>query len=217
MDETEDDWFTTEPAKNLSRRGQRKPPPEYIECPFTVVVDSREQSNWDFKNFRADARQKRLPLVVRTVTKGLKSGDYSIEGIEDRISVERKSLSDLYSTLGQGRERFERELQRLSEMEVAAVVIEADWRTIIENPPEESKLSPKSVFRSINAWEQEFPTIHWHAMWSRDMAERKCFRILERFWIREQRRLKEAEKVAAVKEAIEVAAMGVRFAVDLGE
>lgn len=185
-----DDFF--DPPTKAARRAT---PPEFIYCPFTVIVDSREQSPWMFRGFRCDAKQKRLPLVVRTVTKGLKTGDYSIEGYENRISCERKSLSDLYSTLGQGRERFERELQRLAEMEFAAVVIEADWRTIIESPPQESKLSPKTVFRSINAYEQQYPTIHWHAMWTREMAERKCFRILERWWTVEQRKLKEAEKV----------------------
>ena len=185
------DWFTPPPTKS-----KRKPPPMFVNCPFSVIVDSREQSPWMFRNFKADARQNYLPLVVRTVTKGIKSGDYSIEGFEDRVAVERKSLQDLYGTLSQGRERFERELARLNEMEVAAVVIEAGWRTIIENPPEQSKLSPKTVFRSINAWEQEFRNVHWHPMWSRDMAERKCFRILERFWTVEQRKLKEQGKVA---------------------
>ena len=180
-----DDWFAK--PKPVDE-------PDYLLCPWTVVVDSREQAPYHFHNFRADAIQKYRPLVVRTVVAGLASGDYSIEGFENRVAVERKSLADLYGTLGGGRERFERELQRLGEMEFAAVVIEAGWPAIIGSPPPQSKLLPKTVYRSVIAWQQEFPTVHWWACESRDFAERTTFRILERFWKREQRRLKEEAK-----------------------
>ena len=180
-----DDWFA-----KLKPAGE----PDYLLCPFTIIVDSREQAPYHFRGFKADAIQKYRPLVVRTVVAGLASGDYSIEGFEDRVACERKSLADLYGTLGGGRERFERELQRLAEMEFAAVVIEADWNAIIGSPPPQSKLLPKTVYRSIIAWQQEFPTVHWWACESRDFAERTTFRILERFWKREQRRLKEEAK-----------------------
>lgn len=166
-----------------------EPEPDYLLCPFTVIVDSREQSPFTFRGFRGDASQKRRPLVVRTVVAGLASGDYSIEGFENRVAVERKSLSDLFGTLGNGRERFERELQRLSAMEFAAVVIEAGWSSIIGSPPPQSKLTPKTVFRSVIAWQQEFPGIHWWTLDTRSLAEHATFRILERFWKVEQRRL----------------------------
>jgi ERCC4-type nuclease len=45
-----------------------------------------------------------------------------VQGFADQIAVERKSLADLFGTLGQGRERFERELVRLSAHQYAAVV-----------------------------------------------------------------------------------------------
>jgi DNA excision repair protein ERCC-4 len=169
--------------------------PDYLLCPFNVIVDSREQSPFSFRGFRSDAKDKHRPIVVRTAVAALKSGDYSIEGFESRIAVERKSLVDLYGTLGGGRERFERELQRLNEMEFAAVVIEAGWSSILGSPPPQSKLSPKTVFRSVIAWQQRFPGIHWWALDTRHLAEHCCFRILERFWNVEQRRLKEQEEV----------------------
>ena len=163
-----------------------------VTCPFTVIVDTREQSPYQFRTFKADAQYKShtgvpkdlyIPVEVAT----LKTADYSIKGFESEIAIERKSLTDLFGTLGKGRERFIRELERLSEFKVAHVVIEADWKTILESPPERTKLSPKSVFRSINAWEQEFPTIHWQFMWIRAIAEHKTFRILERFWNQKQK------------------------------
>ena len=39
----------------------------------------------------------------------LKAGDYTIAGLEDVVVVERKSIKDLFGTLGQHRDRFEAE------------------------------------------------------------------------------------------------------------
>lgn len=176
-----------------------------ITCPFTVIIDTREQSPFPFKGFRADAKharqvqgQKIIPdLYIPTERSGLPTGDYSIQGHESSIAIERKSLTDLYGTLGSGRDRFERELDRLSKFQVAHVVVESDWMTALRSPPDRAKLSPKSVFRSINAWEQEFPTIHWQFMGSRELAEHKTFRILERFWVNLEREREKAEQVEA--------------------
>lgn len=155
---------------------------EFSVCPFVVIVDSREQAPYSFSGFVSDAKDGRRPLIVRTKVQGLTTADYSIEGFEDHVAVERKSLEDLYGTIGAGRDRFERELQRLSELKVAHVVIEATWPQIVGSPPKRTKLPPKTVFRSINAWEQRYPTIHFHAMGSRVLCEHKTFRILERFY-----------------------------------
>lgn len=174
-----------------------------VTCPFTVIIDTREQSPYQFRTFKADAKHKTQsgitrPLYIPVEIATLKTADYSVKGFETEIAIERKSLTDLFGTLGSGRERFERELERLSEFKVAHVVIEADWKTILESPPERTKLSPKSVFRSINAWEQEFPTIHWQFMWIRAIAEHKTFRILERFWNQKQKAIAEENRQSGV-------------------
>ena len=87
-----------------------------VVSPFTVVVDTREQVPFDFRSIPARETDGGGCVAVRTVVKGLATGDYSIEGWENRVVVERKSLTDLYGTLGRGRERFEREFDRLAEM-----------------------------------------------------------------------------------------------------
>jgi ERCC4-type nuclease len=146
-----------------------------------VLIDSREQHPFTFAGLRADARQGRRPLVVPTQVTTLPSGDYSLAGLENAVAVERKSLADLYHTLAAGRGRFERELGRLTDMEFAAVVVEADWDAIINRPPDRSRLLPKSVFRSVVALQQRFPRVHWWACPGRRFAEVATFRILERF------------------------------------
>ncbi len=108
-----------------------------VSFPTVVLCDSREQTGYSFAGLRADAKQGGGPLIVELKDWTLKSGDYSLWGCHDRIAVERKSPSDFLGTLSQGRDRFERELARLNEMEFAAVVVECDWRTILNVWPVE--------------------------------------------------------------------------------
>ncbi|QJW94734.1 ERCC4 domain-containing protein [Frigoriglobus tundricola] len=147
----------------------------------TILTDNREQHPYAFAALRADKRQGGGPMLIETKTVCLNTGDYSLDGYADRVAVERKSLNDLFHTIGQARDRFERELERLSVMDTALVMIEADWLTIFTSPPKHSQLDPKVVFRSILAWVQRFPRVHWFPAPDRQFAEATTFRFLERF------------------------------------
>lgn len=92
----------------------KAPPP-----PTTLVCDSREQLPWLFD---IDG----LPAVV-TVTRKLDAGDYSVEGLESRVAVERKTAADFLSTVTAGRARFEAELVRLTTYERAVIVVEESF------------------------------------------------------------------------------------------
>lgn len=140
---------------------------------FTIVIDSREQTPFTFQNIKPD-----LPS---TIIKGLKTGDYSIVGFENYICVERKSMADLFGSVGKGRARFEREMQRMSEFEYAALVVESDIQTWFMNPPGRSTMNPKSVFRTVVAWSQRYDVCVW-PMWNRQAAEKITYLILKRFY-----------------------------------
>jgi ERCC4-type nuclease len=152
------------------------------EFPAVVTIDTREQQPYGFRSIKADAMEGVGLLRVKTTRATLRQGDYSLEGFEDRIAIERKSAEDLFRTLGQGRKRFERELIRLSAYPFAAVVVESEWSQLLQCPPAFSKLSPKSVFRSVIAWQQRYSGIHWVLCPGRSFAEAATFRILDRFW-----------------------------------
>ena len=147
----------------------------------TVVIDTREQLPFAFAGLTCDQADGGGPLTVTTTRGTLASGDYSLVGYETRLAVERKSLADLYSTIGQGRDRFERELVRLAAFEFAAVVIEATWPEVCADPPPHTELPPKTVFRSILAWMVRYPAVRWLACGPRRLAEVTTFRLLERF------------------------------------
>src|SRR5262245_52113941 len=103
---------------------RRSSPEEPLPTPFTVVIDTREQEPYTFGGLCADAKDKRRPLEVRQVVRGIPAGDYSIEGYEKHVAVERKSLADLFRTVGGGRRRFERELERLCKLDIGFVMVE---------------------------------------------------------------------------------------------
>jgi len=98
-------------------------------CPFTVVVDTREQLPYSFSGMTGEGG---TALVVPTVVHGLSSGDYSIQEMEGEVSCERKSLEDLYGSTTWGRKRFEAEIGRLNEYKSAFVVVEATWWEIVD-------------------------------------------------------------------------------------
>jgi ERCC4-type nuclease len=166
---------------------------EPFMSPFQIAIDTREQAPFSFSGMRTDSRQKYRPLIVSTIMRTLNSGDYSIVGYESDIAIERKSPPDAWSTFTTDRERFERELSRLQQMRFAAVVIECSLEQLEEGPgrtnhsQRQSAVVGKTCIRSIYAWSQRFPRVHWFARSSRREAELTTFHLLERFWLDRQK------------------------------
>lgn len=113
----------------------------------TIVIDSREQTPLAFE---------RLPFEAGT----LYSGDYSIRGFEDVFAVERKSINDLVGSLSTGRDRFERELHRLRGYAFSRLLV-VGTRFDIESRSYRSRMNPKAVLHSINAFEARYIPIIW--------------------------------------------------------
>lgn len=84
--------------------------------PQAIIVDTREQRGYSFDN---------------AISRKLSAGDYSVQGYEHRIAIERKSLDDWIGTVLRSRERFCRELKRLDAYDFAAVVIETTPQDIL--------------------------------------------------------------------------------------
>ena len=142
-----------------------------------VVIDSREQLPF-FMHPNFDAK------IIKTV-KGLKAGDYSLVGYEEKIAIERKSLRDLYGSFTSGRDRFEREFARLRDYEFSAVVVEATHNAIL-HPSEydrywRSRANPGAVWQSIVSWSVKYPT-HWYLLSNRRYAETVTYDLLRHYW-----------------------------------
>jgi len=164
-------------------------PTEPIVTPFTVVYDDREGLPFRFESIKADADQHHRPIAVQRKCRRLITGDYTIEGFESLVCVERKSLFDLFQTLGQGRSNFKEEHRRMSMMRTACVVIEAPWNEILFNPPAYSDLVPKTIWRTAISWSIRYG-VPWYAMPNRSAAESWTYRFLEMFYRHHQHQLK---------------------------
>jgi len=85
---------------------------------FIIAIDSREQHPYTFE--------------CQTERKKLKFGDYSVVGLEEKISVERKSLKDFESTVIHEMSRFRAELDGLRNMFASIIIVEADMDYIMK-------------------------------------------------------------------------------------
>lgn len=79
-----------------------------------IIEDSREQTPLDFSGFRG----------VESVRQGLKTGDYSVQGFEDKLCFERKAIGDAVSTLISGHTRFLKEMERMKGFDEKYILIE---------------------------------------------------------------------------------------------
>ena len=158
-----------------------------LVCPFRVIVDTREQAPFHFLNIDP------FSLVFLTTNVALQTGDYSISGMEDRVTVERKSISDLLGSITSGRDRFEREFERMSAMArhplggFAAVVIEGELSEVLRYAQDKTRISVDSILGTIQAWTIRYG-VPFFLCPGRRFTEIFTLQLLHKFWIKEQRR-----------------------------
>jgi len=115
-----------------------------------VLVDTREQYPFDFSRFpNWIAEEKR---------QALKAGDYSVEGMETLLVLERKTLTDLITTVIQQRERFFKLCEKMAKYRWRALLIEASYEDVKSPYGEEYNTSahPNAVSGTLDALEARF-------------------------------------------------------------
>lgn len=92
-----------------------------------VYRDSRENENgngWWFPE---------STICAGTIVKGLKTGDYTLEGFENDFVIERKSgTAEIAQNINEG--RFIRELERLEEFKYPFLIAECTWDDVLAFP-----------------------------------------------------------------------------------
>ncbi len=86
-----------------------------------ILIDSREQTPYS---------------LVDSEKATLKTGDYSVKGYEDRIAIERKAYSDLYSCLTSDKKRFRKQLERLGELEFSYLLVDSHVSAVLLGHPQ---------------------------------------------------------------------------------
>lgn len=101
-----------------------------------IIIDTRERKPLIFDN-------------IEIVWKKLDVGDYSIEGYENEIIFERKSIPDLYNSLVHERERFLRCVDRMKDIRLKYLIVEGNLSSIYRGIGTQSKANPNSIIGSM--------------------------------------------------------------------
>lgn len=124
-------------------------PPKY-----KIIQDTREQQGLFFGPYEQ---------CDGMITQKLDTGDYTIEGLEDKICIERKaSVEEIAINLGQKKHPFMAEIQRMSTFDHKFLVMEFSIDDILRFPegtriPEEKrktlKITGKYLLKCINEFQ----------------------------------------------------------------
>ena len=121
---------------------------------YTVIKDTREQTGYYFNKFN---------MCDGMIEKKLDTGDYSIEGLEDKVCIERKaSVAELAINLGKDKHRFFAEIERMKPFQHKYIVLEFSMEDLTKFPegsdiPEKNKrtlkISGKYILRCLMEFE----------------------------------------------------------------
>jgi len=145
---------------------------------LTFCVDTREKNPYKFE--------------VPTERVKLDAGDYSIKGLEDCISIEKKELNDLIGCLTTDRERFEKELHRGKALDYFALVVEASLSDLA-NGHYRSQMEPKSAIQSLIAFSIRYRLPVWFAE-SREYGQRLIESLLLKYCREVEKKFKQIQE-----------------------
>lgn len=145
-----------------------------------IIIDKQEKKPYLFTGYPCS-----------TDIKHMKTGDYTLDGHEKTFCIERKSMPDLFQTLGQGRSRFKREFERMRKMKASCVIIECDsYLDIfkyakIHNAKTKKfgkrAISPKSIWHTLISWSQTYKVPVFFVGYDRKYAEKVVY-IMLKLW-----------------------------------
>jgi len=134
-----------------------------------VLVDTREKNPFDFSRFKN--------WIGGEKSQSLKAGDYSIEGMETLLVLERKTLSDLITTLIQQRTRFFKQCEKMTKYRWRALLIEAsyeDIKTPYGYDEYNTSAHPNAVSGTLDALETRYGIPVIYTSLHRSLAEEKA-------------------------------------------
>lgn len=118
---------------------------------YTIIIDSREQQPWEF------------PHHITAVQK-LDTGDYSIQGLENLLCIERKkSVSEIANNITE--KRFKDVIERMAQYKYSFLLLEFNLDEVLRYPIGSTvprrmwnkiKVSPNFILKNL----MEFQLLH---------------------------------------------------------
>ncbi len=138
---------------------------------FCITIDTREQ-------LPLFARPPKGLLLIRDT---LKHGDYSLKGFEKYISIERKNMEDLWSSVTVNADRFKRELEALADYERKYILIEGLESQFLRPDIAGRQIHPNAIRQALASIEGKMG-IPVHQCESRDAAERWMLDMMLKYY-----------------------------------
>ena len=111
---------------------------------FTIIIDTREQQPWGFEHYT-------------TANRKLDTGDYSIEGLEEIICIERKkSINEIANNITES--RFIDVVDRMSKFKYAFILLEFNLEQVLafkSNGIQDSPTLDTSLKNGLNLSKEE--------------------------------------------------------------
>ena len=115
-----------------------------IQSDFTIIIDTREQQPWDFDSYSK-------------INAKLDTGDYSIEGLENIVAIERKKIvSEFANNITES--RFTDVVMRMSEIKYSFLLLEFNLEDVLIYPIgstvpkrmwDKIKISPAFILKNL--------------------------------------------------------------------
>ncbi len=167
------------------RRGHQVVRKWHIPKPV-VLVDTREQMPWCLLDNHPNwiGGEKRVALAAC---------DYSVEGMQDVLAIERKSMPDAIRSITADRARFIRSCARLAQFRWKAILIEATYEDMKSPYADidglETVAHPNAVVGTLDAIEAKFGVAVLYTSRVRDLAEERAASWLSKhftyWWLEE--------------------------------
>lgn len=122
-----------------------------VDPNYTIIIDTREQQPWSFKHHSV-------------ASKKLDAGDYSLEGFENILAIERKkSVCEIANNIVES--RFKDALERLGQLKYSFLLLEFDLDKVLNYPIgstlpkrlwDKTKITPVFLLKNILDWQLKY-------------------------------------------------------------
>lgn len=114
------------------------------------------------------------------IDKSIDCGDYTIEGYEGQIVIERKELNDFYGSITHNRDRFDRMWERCRNAEFKGLLIEAREEEVYCPEMSFSNVNSNSIYGSIVSFQIKY-NVHVYCN-TREMCRQRLVNWLVKFY-----------------------------------
>jgi ERCC4-type nuclease len=136
-----------------------------------IIIDTREQTPWTFGH----ASQFNT----------LKTGDYSILGLEEVVVLERKRHNEFIQCMTHERDRFVRELDRAQAIPLFHVIVEASLKGVLDCLYDDwpNGTHPNAIRGTLAAWSNRYPTVRFWFPGDRETSATWAEHLLRKTWL----------------------------------